>query len=122
MNDKFLEELDKFIKLELTKTDSFNCFCKFIQKKEVKNIVQNFLKSLNIEIKPQIILSIYLIYNYPKYVLNNSIFDNDIKKLCNNIVEYISLDNKEITKINLESKFMKFNEMFLIWHFSMIVN
>ena len=68
---------------------SFQSFCKLIQKKTLLTESRNFLTILEITVKPQILLTIYLISKYSKFVLNNDKLDENLLIVCNKIIENI---------------------------------
>ena len=108
----FKKRLHVLRSLELTiknKEFSFPKFCSFIQRKDIKDIVGDLLKSINLSIKKEVVLTIYLISGYSKYVLNNTPLDIEIKEMSDDIINYI---NSNCEKNNLSNKLVLFLSVF----------
>ena len=100
---------------------SFEKFTKFMRRKYLKKRVTDFLNYLELKIRPEIFISIYLIKGFPKYVLNN--IEDKIYLLSKTIIQNINIfyedienniDNKKL--INLIKKtIVLFDKKFAIW-------
>ena len=91
---------------------TFTNFCFYIQKKNVKDKVKQFINYMQLTIKPEVILTIYLISGYSKFLLNNTPLDLELKQLSDNIILNI---NRECDKKTLFDKFIEYSNKFTIW-------
>ena len=82
----------KFTQLQTLhkQTMPFYQFCKLIQRKSLLEESRNFLVLLNLSCKPQILLTVFLISKYSKFVLSNDKLDENLLLLCNQIIEKIT--------------------------------
>ena len=96
---------------------SFEQFCKFIQEKNVLQEATLFLEELTIKLKPQLLLTIYLLNGYKKYLLH---LENDknliilCKTIVNNIDSYLQSNDTQ-TKSLLKTTIILFNKRFESW-------
>lgn len=96
----------------------FDKFTKFIQNKFLIKKVNEFLKYLDINVKAQLFLTIYLIEGFNKHILNKDYQDTVLIKVCNQIVKHINFivkqdDNK--TKLLIKKLVLIFNNKFFKW-------
>lgn len=114
--------LINFNQLNLRKNSiekSFDQFKLFIQKKEINTIASELCKSLekyNLLIKPRILLTMYIINQYPTDLLGEmkewQDIDTELYQICQNTIEILESEN------NLEniSKVLKvYLEKFMTW-------
>ncbi len=87
-------------------THKFRDFCKLIQTKplliEAKQFLKLTIKDKNKKIKPQILLTIFLLSKYPTFVLNDDKTDENLKILCKTIIQnidnYFTIKNETTEK------------------------
>ena len=78
--------------LDLTtthKTMSFDDFCKLIQKKELLTKTKLLLKEFKLTVKPQILLTVYLLNNFNTILLHPE-NDKNLLILCKTIIKNIT--------------------------------
>ena len=96
----------------------FNDFCKLIQTKSLLQESKSLLESLTLSFKPQILLTVFLISKYSKFVLNNDKLDENLLLLCNqiirNIESYITKNNSNIKPV-LQKLITIFSDRFQKW-------
>ena len=112
--------LINFNQLNLRKNSiekSFDQFKLFIQKKEINTIASELCKSFeqyNLVIKPRILLTMYIINQYPTDLLGEmkewQEIDTELYQICQNTIEILESENKlenisKVLKVYLE-KFM----------------
>lgn len=96
---------------------SFEQFCSFIQEKNVLREASLFLKELTLKLKPQILLTIYLLNGYKKYLLH---LENDknliilCKTIINNINLYLQSNDRKIKQL-LHTTITLFKNRFDSW-------
>ena len=106
--------------LDLTtthKTMSFDDFCKLIQKKELLIKTKLLLKEFTLTVKPQILLTVYLLNNFNTILLHPE-NDKNLLILCKTIIKNITFYIKKPSsnlKLLLSKIITLFNTRFTSW-------
>ena len=116
---EFKKALLQFYTLDLHKKYKslpFSTFCSLIQKENIKLIIKKLLQSIHLSIKPELVLTLYLICGYSKFILNNKQIDLEIKNISEKIITILHYNNNnKIDILLLKKLLLEFSKKFIIW-------
>lgn len=112
----FLSEINKLDLINLAKTIEFTQFQKLIIKKEIINKTSDFINSMDryksgLNITPRIFLMSFIVHSYPKEILGDNNYDNQVEITAHNVINL--LDSKLIPE--LWNAIKNFNIVFSKW-------